>query len=119
MSKDGCKNTSISGRCSRVCILLHSSQGRWVEGSAVATKNGFHADPREMPARIHSGIYTLGPDMQHTEYDLVTSPGQCLSNKGPGSQSGPLLHMQRGDETTGHNAFGQHGTTAGIITFSP
>ena len=47
-----------------------------------------------MPIRTPSRIYTLGPGVQHTGYDLVSSPGQGLDNKGPGSQNGLLPHMQ-------------------------
>ena len=72
-----------------------------------------------MPAGTHSRIYTPGPGVQHTEYDFVTSPGQGLDNKGSGSQSGLLPHMQGSDEVTGLNKFCQHGTTTGKITLSP
>ena len=67
-----------------------------------------------MPVGTHSGIYTPGPGVQHTEHDLITYPG----NKGPGSQNGLLPHMQSSDEATGYDKFCQNGTTTGKITLS-
>ena len=72
-----------------------------------------------MLVRTHSRIYTLGSGVQHTEYEIVTSPGQGPSNKGPGSQSVFLPYMQRGDEATGLDKFCQYGTTTGRITLLP
>ena len=50
--------------------------------------------------------FTPGPGVQHTEHDLVTSPGQGLSNRGSGSQSGLLPYMQRCNEVAGLDKFG-------------
>ena len=105
--------------CLSASKLLQSTQGRWVEGSAVVTETGICAESGEVPAGTHSRIYTHGPVVQHTEYDFVTSPGQGLDNKGSGSQSGLLPHMHRCDKATGLNKFCQHGTTASKITLSP
>ena len=93
MSEDGYNNISIPGQCTIGSQLLHSSQGKWAKGSAVATETRVCAEPREVPVRTHARIYTLGLGIQHTEYDLVTCPGQGPPNKGPGSQSGLLPPM--------------------------
>ena len=71
-----------------------------------------------MPVGTHSGIYTPGPCVQHTELILVTSPGQGPGNKSTGSQSG-LPHMQRNYEAPGFDKFCQYVTTTGKITHSP
>ena len=49
----------------------------------------------------------------------VTFQGQGPGNKGSGSQSGILPHMQRCDEAAGLDKFCQQGTTTGKITFPP
>ena len=77
------------------------------------------AEPREVPIRTHSKMNTPEPGGQHTEYDLVTSPGQGPGYKGTGSQSGLFPHMQRGDEATGLDKFCQYNTTTSKITLSP
>ena len=63
--------------------------------------------------------FTLGSGVWQTEYNLVTSPGQGPGNKGPGSQSILLCHMQRHNEATGLDKFCQYGTTSGKITLLP
>ena len=72
-----------------------------------------------MPVGTHSGIYTPWLGVQHIEHDLVTSPGQGPGNKGTGSQSGLLFHMQRGEEATGFDKFCKYGTTTGKLTLMP
>ena len=44
--------------------LIHSSQGRWAEGSAVPIKTEACAEPREVSGRTHSIFYTLESGVQ-------------------------------------------------------
>ena len=76
--------------------LLHSSQGKWAEGSAVATKTGLCAEPGEVPARTHCQEFTHFGLVFNTQNMTLSLPqDKVLSNKGPGNQSGLLPYMKR------------------------
>ena len=45
------------------------------QSGTVTTETRFHDESEKVPAGTYSRIYTLGPGVQHAEYDFVASPG--------------------------------------------
>ena len=75
MTEDRYNSFFIPLQCSSTSQLLHSSQRKWAESGVVVTETGLCAEPGEVPVGNHPRIYTPGPGVQHTKYDLVTSSG--------------------------------------------